>query len=136
MTRGFFLVVALGVTAAASAAEVDGGEPAPPFALDADSASHMIFKVPHTFSVADAHARLGYLLEYWKGRYGVSVTWLADRAWVDGSIWGVRFKGWIQVGEGEITSEANDPGFFVRGRGHHYVESKLKKYMHPTYAEP
>jgi hypothetical protein len=136
MARGLFLLVALEFAASAVAAQGDGGEPLPPFTLDADSASHMIFKVPHAYSVADAHARLGYLLEYWKSRYGVSVTWIADRAWVDGSIWGVRFKGWIQVGEQEITSEANDPGFFVRGRGHHYVQSKLKKYMHPNFAEP
>lgn len=96
----------------------------------------MLFKVPHAHSREEAHARVQYMLDYWKRRYGVKSAWDGDHAVLQGRIMGVQFKGWLEVKDGEVGGEATDPGFLWRGMAHKYVEGKLKKYMHPNYDEP
>lgn len=96
----------------------------------------MFFKVPHAHSRTEAHARVQYMLDYWKRRYGVKSAWDGDHAVLQGRIMGVQFKGWLEVKDDEIGGEATDPGFLWRGMAHKYVEGKLKKYMHPNYDEP
>ena len=105
-------------------------------ALPALQGPTMSLTVPHHFPRADAHARLQYLLDYWVKRFHVVTTWSGDRVYVAGLLMGIDFKATIEVTDTSVNCESNDPGFPMRGSARHYVENKLKKYMHPDYLEP
>lgn len=93
------------------------------------------FRIGHNYSLADAHARLQLLFDYWKQRYGVIATWIGDEAHLRGSVWGVQFVGAIAIQKNMVVANATDPGVFFRGTAYNYIDRKLKKYLHPTYQE-
>lgn len=105
--------------------------------MAAESAPHdvMHFRVGHTFSAIDAHARLELLLAYWRERFGVETQWVGNEARLTGRIFGVEFVGSIRVGKNAVTADATDPGLLKRGIAYAYIDKKLKKYMHPTFKE-
>lgn len=94
------------------------------------------FKVTHAHTRAEARARLQYLFDYWKKRFGVASKWEGDHAVASGTIMGISFTAWVEVTDSSVGGESTDPGFFTRGVAYAYIEKKLKKYMHPNYDEP
>jgi Putative polyhydroxyalkanoic acid system protein (PHA_gran_rgn) len=94
------------------------------------------FKVKHQHSREQARARTQYLFDYWKKRFGVVSKWEGDHAVASGNIMGISFTAWVEVTDSSVGGESTDPGFFTRGIAYAYIESKLKKYMHPNYDEP
>ncbi len=91
--------------------------------------------VDHKFSTAEAHVRVQQLLDYWKARFGLKQDWSGERVWVTGSIIGVDFTAYLEVKDGLVRCESTDPGVW-RGFARDYVSKKLRKYLHPQYAEP
>lgn len=107
--------------------------PAPPFEL---SGATITLEVPHAFPRAFARERVGYLLDYWKHRFGVTSEWRGDSAYLSGRVFGMQIRARFDVGDSAIAAVANDPGWFWRNKARSYVTKKLKKYLHPDYAEP
>ena len=94
------------------------------------------FKVKHQHTRDEARARTQYLFDYWKKPFGVVSKWEGDHAVASGNIMGISFTAWVEVTDNTVGGESTDPGFFTRGIAYAYIESKLKKYMHPNYDEP
>jgi len=135
----FRRVALLGVLAASLAPLTAGADTQavvvpPPFTVA--EAGRMQLAVDHHWPLAEAHARLGYLLSYWKQRFHIASEWRGDTAYLSGEVWGVRVRATFELTGHNIIARAEDPGAFWRGRIADYVRGKLKKYMHPTYAEP
>ncbi len=93
-------------------------------------------KVPHHLSVAKAHERVQQMLDYWHQRFGVQSKWDGERVAVKGSIFGLDIDATFVVREDEVDAQAADPGWLWRGRAMDYTTKKLRKYLHPNYAEP
>lgn len=91
--------------------------------------------VGHHFALGDAHARVQLLLEYWARAFGVRFEWVGERVWVAGSVWGVKIHAYLEVAGEQVRAVAADPGW-LRNSARDYVTKKLKKYLHPQYAEP
>jgi hypothetical protein len=94
------------------------------------------FKVSHSHSRAEARARVGYLFDYWKKRFGVVSRWEGDKGVATGNIMGITFTAWFEVTDTSVGGDTTDPGFFTRGIAYAYIDKKLKKYMNPTYDDP
>lgn len=90
---------------------------------------------PHTYSVQEARIRLGYLLDYWTERFGVTQKWSGNTVLVTGKVLGIRVEAWVQVQGHRIWALAVDPGPLMRRAGERYIRNKIAKYMHPTYEE-
>ena len=91
------------------------------------------FKIdfPHSLEHADAKARCEALLDYWSRKYGVKASWVADKATFKGSVMGITFDGWFNVGPKAVTGEATDPGFLFRGKAMDYFKRKFGFYLDP-----
>lgn len=100
-----------------------------------DGGATLELRVGHTFAREAAKERIGYLLDYWRGRFGVRSTWRGFRVFLSGRILGADLKAFFDVGEAAVAARAVDPGF-LGGQAIDYVERKLRKYLHPGYAEP
>ncbi|MGA9522450.1 MAG: polyhydroxyalkanoic acid system family protein [Myxococcaceae bacterium] len=112
--------------------------PVPAFAGEGDevsSTSKISFLRRHSFSREEARVRLQQLFDYWSQAYGVQRRWYGDTARVTGRIMGIYFDARVTVKDGAVEAVASDPGFLFRGAAADYINSKLRKYMHPTYEE-
>ena len=94
------------------------------------------FLVGHHFSRSDARARVQQLLDYWETRASLTQIWKGDRVEVSGTVVGITFSASLYISEGAVRCESTDPGFVVRNTARDYVQTKLRKYLHPQYAEP
>lgn len=92
--------------------------------------------VSHAWRLDEALERVGHLLSYWKERFKVQAEWHGSRVWLTGSLLGRQIRAVFLVTDSQVVGIAADPGWPLRGRIQPYVEAKLKKYLHPTYAEP
>lgn len=92
-------------------------------------------QVEHRFSRDVARTRICQLLQYWGERFGVQSRWDGDRVRLSGHIFGMRIDAAFDVTDRSVVAVARDPGFIWRGQTEHYVRGKLKKYLHPEYAE-
>jgi hypothetical protein len=92
--------------------------------------------VPHAYALSEAAERLNHLLSYWKSRFRIAAEWHGNRVWLTGALFGLSVRAVFAVNEGEVVAVAADPGWPWRGKAEGYVEQKLKKYLHPTYADP
>ena len=101
-----------------------------------DDSTALVLRVPHPFSRDEAEARLGFLLRYWEERFDIKNRWEAHQVFLSGSVYGLKFDATFSVDDGKIVGVARDPGWPWRGQVLSYVDRKLKKYLHPTYAEP
>ncbi len=97
--------------------------------------SRLSFLRRHTFSRDEARVRLQQLLDYWNQAYGVQRRWYGDSARVTGRIMGIYFDARVTVKDGAVEAVASDPGFLFRAAAADYINSKLRKYLHPTYEE-
>ncbi len=128
------VILTFGVVALSSAALAQEQEPEAPVIEKSEKAINVA--VPHHFARGEAITRLGYLLEYWHKAFDVRAEWHGDQVIISGSIFGMKVHALFQVTDKEVLAVAADPGWPWRGRAQNYVSAKLKKYMHPTYAEP
>lgn len=134
-----WLFVTLAVLASAPAAaqaravgvEATGAEP---FTIADEGKISVV--VPHAFALEEALERLANLLAYWKDRFRIAAEWHGNRVWLTGALFGLNVRAVFAVHEGEVVAIASDPGWPWRSRAEGYVENKLKKYLHPTYADP
>ncbi len=92
-------------------------------------------QVEHQFSRDTARTRITQLLQYWGERFGVQSRWVGDRVRLSGQIFGMTIDAAFDVTDHNVVAVARDPGFIWRGQTENYVERKLKKYLHPEYAE-
>lgn len=92
--------------------------------------------VSHHFDRATARERLCQLLTYWHDRFQVVSRWDGDVVDLRTTILGVRVEGTLEVTDDAIQGTALDPGLLWRAAGLNYVQRKLRKYLHPAYAEP
>jgi hypothetical protein len=104
-----------------------------PFTFSGNTIS---LKVSHNFARALARERLGFLFDYWRQRFGVEIDWRGDRAFVSGRVFGVEIRARFDVSDTAVTGVAADPGWLWRGKAESYVTQKLRKYLHPHYADP
>lgn len=118
---------------AASPAQVTPPPAADPFDLTGNTIS---LEVPHAFPRASARERVGYLLDYWNHRFGVKSEWRGDSVFLSGHVFGMQIRARFDVTDSAVTGIAADPGWFWRGKAESYVTKKLKKYLHPDYADP
>jgi hypothetical protein len=93
-------------------------------------------KVNHRFARADARDRVSQLLAYWHRRFGLTSQWRGDWVRMHGTVFGIAIDGLLEVTDSCVQGFASDPGLLWRSLGISYVESKLRKYLHPTYGEP
>ena len=105
-------------------------------AADESAADLLTARVPHQLSVEKAHERVQQMLDYWHRRFGVQSKWEGERVAVKGSIFGMDIDATFEVRADEVDAQAADPGWLWRDRAVDYTTKKLKKYLHPTYAEP
>lgn len=108
--------------------------PDDPFTIDASRSLRL--SVGHPFERAEARERIGYLLEYWAGRFGIVNSWRGDRVFLTGKVFGVEVRAVFTVEAGAVQAIAYDPGTFLASAARGYVNRKLRKYLHPTYEEP
>jgi hypothetical protein len=141
MTRGFLLSVLVCSSAFAGAPEEAPPSEAPdkvdviaPFELEPSSSLRMT--VTHLFTRALARERVLYLLEYWAKRFGIKHTWRGDQVFLTGKVWGVDVKAVFDVQDHQVLAQAHDPGSMLTSAATRYVNSKLRKYLHPQYEEP
>jgi hypothetical protein len=111
-------------------------EDKPPPPIVVDEAGELQLTVPHHFERAVARERVSQLLAYWNDRFSVKNEWHGDRVFVSGSVFGVEIKALFEVSDDDVACRSKDPGTLWRAKGVHYVENKLRKYLHPTYEEP
>ncbi|MEW5742948.1 MAG: polyhydroxyalkanoic acid system family protein [Myxococcota bacterium] len=104
-----------------------------PFSI---SGSTITLEVAHSFPRASARERVGYLLEYWRERFGVAAEWRGDHVFLTGRVFGMEIRARFDVTDTAVTGVAADPGWFWRGKAQSYVTRKLRKYLHPDYADP
>lgn len=93
-------------------------------------------RIHHSLSRAEAHARLSFLLRYWEERFHIQNRWSEDQVYLSGSLLGLPVEASFFVRDTDIIGDAKDPGWPLRGQVLSYVDRKLRKYLHPTYAEP
>lgn len=147
MRRGLLRVVAVSVLAATAAradaplTETETAADGAPFEEErkaiASEGPPLRVAVGHSFVRAEARARLGYMLKYWADRFGIEATWSGDSVSVSGKMFGMAFNAVFDVHDHDVVAIAKDPqSYFFTGRARAYVEKKLLKYLHPTYAEP
>ena len=114
-------------------AQVTPPSPPPPFEL---SGTTITLEVPHAFPRASARERVGFLLDYWNHRFGVKSEWRGDSVYLSGHVFGMQIQARFDVSDSAVTGVAADPGWFWRNKAQAYVTKKLKKYLHPDYADP
>lgn len=141
MVRAALIAVTLfAVPAPAGDSATEKAQPKPeagqiePFVIDREHSISL--KVAHHFERAIARERVTQLLEYWGRRFGVKSSWLGDRVFMSGTVFGIDINAHFDVTDYAVVGLASDPGWFWRGRATSYVEKKLRKYLHPNYDEP
>ena len=92
-------------------------------------------EVPHAFSQAEAHKRLGYLLAYWHGRFGLKFQWIEHRAFISGDIFSVKINFSCNVTHTKISCTVDEVRSIWRDTALSYAKKKLQKYMHVNYEE-
>jgi len=92
--------------------------------------------VPHAFERATARERVSQLLRFWREAYGVRSSWQGDRVRMQGSVLGIDVQGQLLVTDAAVVGLARNPGWLWREKAQSYVDWMLRKYLHPTYAEP
>lgn len=114
--------------------------PPPPAPAPADpvdlSGPTISLEVPHAFPRASARERVAFLLDYWNHRFGVKAEWRGDSVFLTGHVFGMEIRARFDVSDSAVTGIAADPGWFWRNKAQSYVTKKLKKYLHPDYADP
>lgn len=105
----------------------------PAFSIGGDT---ITLEVTHTFPRASARERVGFLINYWNKRFGVKAEWHGDRVFLTGRVFAMEIRARFDVSDTSVTGIAADPGWFWRGKAQAYVTKKLKKYLHPDYADP
>jgi len=100
------------------------------------SGKTITLEVPHAFPRASARERVGFLLDYWNTRFGVKAEWHGDSVFLTGRVFGMHIQARFDVSDSAVTGVASDPGWFWRNKAQSYVTKKLKKYLHPDYADP
>ncbi len=107
---------------------------AAPFELEPSTSLRM--NVAHLFTRALARERVLLMLEYWARRFGIKHTWRGDQVFLSGKVWGVDVKAVFDVQDHQVLAQAHDPGSMLTSAATRYVNSKLKKYLHPQFEEP
>jgi len=105
--------------------ELDETVPAPRLSWDLE----------HPYGDKEAVARIGYLLTYWRERFGIEVRGSAEDLALGGHIIGYALAARIRFRPHHVYAILSDPGWPVRGPVGHYIEAMLRKYLNPTYAE-
>lgn len=95
----------------------------------------LLVEQTHPFSRDEARHRVQQLVDYWSQRFGVQRQWRGDVVYVKGEVMGVEIDARLVIGEHEVRGQASDPGFLVRNAALDYVQRKLRKYLHPNYAD-
>jgi Putative polyhydroxyalkanoic acid system protein (PHA_gran_rgn) len=108
----------------------------PPTPADVGGDDPIALNVPHTFERAAARERITQLLQFWREAYGVVSEWQGDRVRMEGAVLGIGVHGLFQITDRSVVGLARNPGWMWRDRAQSYVEWMLRKYLHPTYAEP
>ncbi len=119
---------------AADEPEPEPAAPADPFAVKPDG--ELSLTVAHSFSRADARERVSQLLAYWAERFGVQSEWHGFRVFLSGKVLGIAVRAIFEVRDANVEAMAENPGSLLAGTARRYVDAKLHKYLHPTYAEP
>lgn len=109
---------------------------AAPTALEVGGEDPIELRVSHPFERATARERIAQLLRFWREAYGVLSEWQGNRVRMQGSVLGIDVQGLLLVTDGAVVGVARNPGWPWRSRAQSYVEWMLRKYLHPTYAEP
>jgi hypothetical protein len=132
----FALVVCSAAWADAPVDRPSDRSPDPAHAADfAQTSDTISLEVPHAFSRASVHERLGYLLEYWNHRFGVKAEWRGDQVFLSGWVFGMAIRARFEITDKAVTGVAADPGWLWRHKARAYVTAKLRKYLDPDYAE-
>lgn len=105
-----------------------------PFSISPKGRLSVVAK--HSFVRTEAVTRLGYLLSYWKKRFGIESEWHGDRVFLSGSVYGIKIQAMFAINDSAVVGFAHDPGWPWRGQVQHYVDRKLKKYLNVNYDEP
>ncbi len=93
-------------------------------------------KVDHVFSKDLARERVSQLLAYWDARFGLKSEWHGFRVFLTGKVLGIAVRALFEIEDADVVARAEDPGTLFSGAARRYVDSKLRKYLHPTYEEP
>ncbi len=115
------LVAGLCLPAATSSAEDHA--PAGPLKLH--------FEIPHTLPLKKAMHRVELLTAFWAQKYGVRTLWSGPSAELKGRVLGIRLDAKLEVKEGSVGGDVNDPGFFLRGTAASYLHRKFATYLDP-----
>jgi hypothetical protein len=105
-----------------------------PFSIE--EKSQLKLSVDHRLQSVEVVTRLHYLLDYWKMRFNIASEWHGNRVFLSGSIYGVQIRALFAVHESTVSGFAKDPGWPLRNQVVNYVNSKLKKYLHPAFEDP
>ena len=90
------------------------------------------FEVPHGLSKDDAKKRVEQLVDYWKRKYGVAVSWAGDAAKLSGKVMGISIDADLQISDKKVGGEATDPGLLLRGQAKSYLTRKFQAYLDPN----
>ncbi len=105
-----------------------------PFAVVHETA--LSLKVTHELNRDAARERVTQLLNYWDERFGVKSEWHGFRVFLTGKVLGIAIRALFEIEDADVVAMAEDPGTIFSGAARRYVDSKLRKYLHPTYQEP
>lgn len=140
----FSLVLVLSATTALAEDPLPAPDPAlaelavpvegDPFSIEVKG--RLSVAVNHGFARAEAAARLGYLLGYWKKRFNIASEWRGDRVFLSGSVYGIKIQAMFAINDSSVVGFAHDPGWPWRGQVQSYVDRKLKKYLNVNYDDP
>jgi hypothetical protein len=92
----------------------------------------MKFEVAHTLGKAEAKRRMEKLATHWAGKYGVKVAWSGDSAKLEGKVMGVTLDAILQITDGTVGGDANDPGLLMRGPAQKYLKQKFAEVLDPA----
>lgn len=70
----------------------------------------------HSFSKAEAGARIEKLTAYWTREHGVSVSRSGNKAIVSGKILGCKFDANLVVTDADVTATGTDQASFCEAR--------------------
>ena len=105
-----------------------------PFSIE--EKSQLKLSVGHRLQSVEVVTRLHCLLDYWKIRFNIVSEWHGNRVFLSGRIYGVQIRALFAVNDSTVSGFAKDPGWPWRNQVVNYVNSKLKKYLHPDFEEP
>jgi hypothetical protein len=132
--------VASAIDSTSAGDELEVRSPSPATSQSGDGApgrfDALWLQVPHPFLRTIARERISMLLDFWRVAYGVLSEWHGDRVLIRGQVRGIDIRASFEVADDTVSATASDPGWFWRGRIRSYVQSMLKKYLHPTYQAP